>query len=30
LSDSFVTCFCAGLPILCFSSSSSRGRTYSG
>jgi hypothetical protein len=30
LSDSFATCFCAGPPISCFSSSSSRGRTYSG
>jgi hypothetical protein len=28
--DSFVTYSCAGTPILCFSSSSSRGRTYSG
>jgi hypothetical protein len=30
LSDSFATFFCVGPPILCFSSSSSRGRTYSG
>jgi hypothetical protein len=30
LSDNFVACFCAGPPIPCFSSSSSRGRTYSG
>jgi hypothetical protein len=29
LSNSFVTYFCAGPPIPCFSSSSSRGRTYS-
>jgi hypothetical protein len=29
LSGSFATCFCAGPPH-CFSSSSSRGRTYSG
>jgi hypothetical protein len=30
LSDDFATCFCAGPSVLCFSSSSSRGRTYSG
>jgi hypothetical protein len=28
--DSFVTYSCAGPPIICFPSSSSRGRTYSG
>jgi hypothetical protein len=30
LSDCFATYFCAGPPIPCFTSSSSRGRTYSG
>jgi hypothetical protein len=30
LSDNFATCFCVGPSVLCFSSSSSRGRTYSG